>query len=378
MNFFKTIFCLILLLSAEMPTMADSSYEKEIFKAADSLRSIVPTSDKEKLKEYNQTMDDNWSLFSKDKDDSVPVLVRILEQEIESKEPNALVLMDLTYFIALSDKKSERVAFLSKVYQRIDPEKPIISSNSQQFFLLSLYMSYKQVPGFLKQIDDKFLQTEATPFFIPQHVVNVDGHAQRTHLYGAYGKENIEHLLDLLEKEKNLKIKRSLTSILRRICTPICAKRIGKFLETEKDHEIFVNGTYILLDNAGPEGKEVYLKLRPNDLSAKTSDYFKSEQDYVRNQSYEFLISKIEKKFGKSGNSFSKSELKEQIEQMIRNKGASRTIHPLDLLQSDLDKDFLIEKLIEARRNCFLRTNQHGMQDIDINNLILNALYYRN
>lgn len=368
---------LLLLIICWNSITAESSYEKEIVQAVDSLRSIAPTSDQEKLKAYNKIMDDNWSVFSKDKDDSIPILVRILEQEIQSKEPNHLILLDLGYFLALSDGKAERTPIILKVFEKIDSRQPIVSANSQQYFQLSLFLSNRQAPGFLRLIDERFLRSEATAFFIPQHMINVDGHGQRTHLYGVYGKESIPHLLNLLGKENDTKTKRSITSILRRICTPECAQGIFEFLKTEKDHEAFVNGTYILLDNAGPKGKELYLELQLKDLAPKTLDYFKSEQDYVSKQTYEFLSSKIERKFGKSRNRFSKSELIEQIELMIRNKGASMTLHPLDILESSVDKEVLIEKLIEARRNCFLRTNQHGLEDIDINNLILNALYFK-
>lgn len=62
---------------------------------------------------------------------------------------------------------------------------------------------------------------------------------------------------------------------------------------------------------------------------------------------------------------------------MIQNEGASNEIHPIDIINSNIKIDLLIEKLIESRRNCFKRVNRRGMLDIDITNMILNILYYK-
>ncbi len=371
-------FLFTIIIFSSMGLFASESYEEQVISSVESLRKISPTEDKKELENYNSIMDNNWSIFAKKKEVSLPILTEILNKEIVSKEPNHLLLLDLGWFIALSDEKAEFNSILFKVYEKIDYRQKIILYNSQQYFRYSLLLSSRQLPGFLNLIDQRFLKNEARSFFIPQHVAMVDAHAQRTHLYGIYGKESIRHLLDILKIEKDVPIRRSVLSILRRICTVECAQDTFELLSYEQDHESFVNGTYILLDNTGPKGRELYLKLNPKNLSEKTRNYFKNEQNYVKNLSFEFLVNKMEKKYGKSGNNFSNEEFIVEIDKMINNMGASRVLHPLDFITSSQDKESLIEKLIESRRNCFHRLNRHGMEDIDISNMIINTLYFKN
>ncbi|MGE8721288.1 hypothetical protein ACO2KH_07480 [Leptospira terpstrae] len=357
--------------------LSANSYEDEVISSIESIRTIKASEDKNEIGKFNSLMDANWKKFSEKKSVSIPIIQIKLKEELNSPSPNQMVLLDLSWFLAISNPNKEDLEIILKTYEAIDFQDPLIVQNTQQYFRLALFLSEKQIPDFLYSIDKRFLKNENRSFFIPQHVAMVDAHAQRTHLYGVYGKQSIKHLTNILKKEKDTKLRQSITSILRRICTPDCARDISEMLESEEDHKTFVNGTYILLDNAGPIGKYLYLKLNPKSLSKETQDYFISEQNYVKNQSFEFFITKIKKKYGESSNSFSDSQLLSEIEKMILENGESHSIHPLDFFSNKIDKQFLIEKIIEARRKCFLRINHHGMQDIDLNNLILNTLYYK-
>lgn len=357
--------------------LSANTYEEEVISSIESIRTIKASEDKNEIGEFNSLMDANWKKFSEKKSVSIPIIQIKLKEELNSPSPNQMVLLDLSWFLAISNPNKEDLEIILKTYEAIDFQDPLMVQNTQQYFRLALFLSEKQIPDFLYSIDKRFLRNENRSFFIPQHVALVDAHAQRTHLYGVYGKQSIKHLTIILKKEKDTKLRQSITSILRRICTPDCARDIYEMLESEEDHKTFVNGTYILLDNAGPIGKDLYLKLKPKSLSKETQDYFISEQNYVKNQSFEFFITKMKKKYGESSNSFSDSQLLSEIEKMILENGESHSIHPLDFFSNTIDKQVLIEKTIEARRKCFLRINHHGMQDIDLNNLILNTLYYK-
>ena len=352
-------------------------YEQEIQTAIVNLRKVTPSDKEEELKKFNSIMDENWKIFNKKKDISRPILINILKQEMASPNGNDLVLLDIGWFLALSDKQSELSSFLLNVYQKIDFTKKIISFNDEQFFRYSLFLSARQIPDFLPLIDKRYLRRESSSFVVPQHVIVVNGHSQRTHLYGVYGKPSNEHLLSILKSEKDVKIRRSLLSILRRTCTEACAQDIYELLRKETDHESFVNGSYIMLDNAGPKGRELYLQLKPSNLSEKTQDYLKSEQAYVKKVNFEYLVDKIEKKFGNTPNNFSETEILSLTERMIEDYGKSDRLHPLDFIRVKADKKVLIEKLMESRRKCFLRVNQHGLEDIDITNMVINALQYK-
>ncbi|TGL85467.1 hypothetical protein EHQ68_16770 [Leptospira congkakensis] len=341
----------ILLFIVFCASLSAETYEEEVNRSIESIRTIKDSDDKKEIEEFNSLMDANWKKFSEKKSVSIPIIQTKL--------------------------KEEQIDLITKTFETIDFRNPTIVQNTQQYFRLALFLSEKQIPGFLNLIDQRFLQNESRSFFIPQHIAMVDAHAQRTHLYGIYGNQSVPHLINLLKIEKDTKLRQSITSILRRICTPDCANDIYEMLETEQDHTTFVNGTYILLDNSGPIGRELYLKLKPKSLSKETDDYFFSEKTYVKNQSYPFFIGKIKKKYGESSNNFSDSKLLAEIDKMIQNQGATQTIHPLDFFSNSIEKQILIDKLIEARRKCFLRINRHGMEDIDINNFILNTIYYK-
>lgn len=367
-----------LIFFAPIGLLADEAYEVQIVNAIESLRAIRPTHDKQELANFNHTMDKNWVLFRKDRAVSIPVLVNALKKENELPQPSDLVLLDLAWFLSLNvGDDLNQIPVLLKAYERIEFKNLIIQQNEEEMFRLSLFFSDRQLPGFLRLIDERYLRKNSGSFFIPQHVATVGSHAQRTHLYGIYGKGSIRHLLDMLKSEDDVATRRSLTSILRRICTVDCAADIFALLSNEKDHETFVNGTYIMLDNAGPLGRKLYLELAPLDLTDKTQVYFQSERAYAEKQSFEFLVAKMEKKYGKSGNALSDAELLSETEKMINNAGSSGVLHPLDFINSKLSKEMLTGKLIESRRKCFLRLNRHGMEDIDITNMVLNTLQYR-
>lgn len=367
--------CIYLLLFTNISLLAET-YEEEVIQSIESIRTIKDSEDKKEIEEFNSLMDSNWKKFAEKKSVSIPIIQNKLKEELSSKTPNQMILLDLSWYLVNSDPNCD-LQIITQTFEAIDFRNPTIIQNTQQYFRLALFLSEKSIPGFLNLIDQRFLRNESRTFFIPQHVALVDAHAQRTHLYGVYGDQSVPHLLKLLKTETNIKLRQSMTSILRRICTPDCANDISEILKTEQDHTTFVNGTYILLDNVGPVGKDLYLNLNPKSLSKETEDYFHSEQNYVKNQSYSFFIGKLKKKYGESNNDFSDSQLMTELEKMIQNRGESDIIHPLDFFSNSIDKQILINKLIEARRKSFLRINHHGMQDIDINNLILNTIYYQ-
>lgn len=334
--------------------VAADTYEQEIQNAIVALREITPSEDAASLKRFNSIMDSNWKTFRKDKKTSIPILTKVLQDEIADKKPNDLVLLDIAWFLALSDENVELNSILLKTYEKIDFAKEIITQNEEQFFRFSMFLSSRQLPGLLPLIDRRFLRKTTGSFVVPQHSIVVNARAQRTHLYGAYGGPATTHLLSLLKVEKDLATRRSILSILRRICTADCAAEIYELLRQETDHESFVNATYIMLDNAGPNGKELYLSLTPSKLSTKTMDYFKSEQEYVKKINYDFLIAKIQK---------------------VNN--VSEIGYPFKFIQSKGNKTSSVEKLIEHRRKCFFRVNQHGLADVDITNMVINAIQYQ-
>jgi hypothetical protein len=370
-------FSLLIFLVCGPHLLAAASYEFEIERAVESLRTVVPTEDKVLLEKYNDLMDRNWSVYRQDLNKSSIFLFTILKQEMSSKAPNDLVIMDISWFLALFDGRPAINEVLLDAYRRIDYQKKIISYYAEQYFRLSLFLSGRQLPGFLELIDKRFLRKSEASFFIPQHITMVDSHSQRTHLYGAYGRLSVKHLLEILKYEKDTFQRRSLTSILRRICTIECAQPIFELLKKEKDHEAFVNGTYIMLDNTGPVGRELYLKLSISDLPDKTADYFKNEQEYAQKMTYDFLVGRIKGKFGDQDSSISDTELLTQTEIMTKNFGISHTIHPMHFLNSKINKSILIEKLLEYRRRCFYRVSRHAMDDIDTTNQIIKALYFK-
>jgi hypothetical protein len=357
---------------------AEEPYESEIERAVESLRAVIPTEDKAMLEKYNNRMDSNWSVYRRDLSKSRIVLLRLLKKEMSHKPPNDLVLMDISWFLVLHDDRTVINEILLDAYKHIDPKRKIISYNAEQFFKLSLFLGGRQLPGFLELIDERFLRKSEASFFIPQHITMVDSHSQRIHLYGAYGLLSIKHLLEILKNEKEIVLRRSLTIILRRICTVECAQPIFEILKTEKDHETFVNGSYIMLDNTGPLGRELYLKLSISNLPDKTADYFRNEQEYAKKMTYDFLVGRIKRKFGDQDSSISDTELLRQTEIMTKNFGISHTIHPMYFLNSKINKSILIQKLLESRRRCFHRISRHAMDDIDITNQIINALYFKN
>ncbi len=358
-------------------SVREESYPIRIENSINELRNIRASQDKEILKKHNSTMDENWKLYSRKKGESIVILKKILADEVNSKNPNHLVLLDLGYYISLNDSNFYSNTVILNAYKLINISEEVISQNTQEFFHFSMLFSEKQLPNFLSLLEERYVKSNSLGSFYTKDMVFVNLHAQRTHLFGVYGNLSIKYLLDLLKLEKNETLKRSYSSILRRICDSSCAQDVFTLLNSETDHETFVNETYIMLDNAGPKGRELYLKLEPKNLSEKTKDYFNSEQEYVRKMSYDFLLKKLISKYGNTTNKFSDNKVLDEIDQMIANRGASKEIHPMDILNSRLDINLLITKLVESRRQSFKRINRQGFMDIDITNMILNILYYK-
>jgi hypothetical protein len=164
--------CLALMWIGFMASPASAETEADVIKQVNMLREIKPSADKAVLADYNKRMDTAWKFFEAYKPLALPVLNRVLDEEIKLAQPNHLVLLDLAHFLARqNDPKQTQLAITA--FLRIDHEAEIIKANFQDLFLLAHRLAAERDPRLLPHFDRVFLVGE-NQVTVPQPAMTLD------------------------------------------------------------------------------------------------------------------------------------------------------------------------------------------------------------
>jgi len=350
--------------------------EKDVIERMDFIRSIKVTSDKEKLRQYNNEMDKAWQYFKDNSKETLPILKKQLELEAGKDKPGHFLMLDVGYFLYLSGEPEYRQT-AQKAFYKIDPLDPVVNANQQQLFEFAYRLSQSKDPAILPYLDKAFLSRENAVIFVPQHSMKLERGLINVFLYGAYGPESEQHLQQLLQQnyKTNVELSRFIVELLIWIGTEKSLPQVKALMEAQRDHDTFLRCVAYFMSVGGNEGKQVMLNLDTNKLDPKSSEYYQGVKDNIKKTSFEMYQNMLagipgEKQLGND-------EVKARLEAMHENFGKDNETHPLAILNADLPKEYLAEQMQKIRSRMLFRLSDEALTDVKITNALLNALRYR-
>ena len=71
------------------------------------------------------------------------------------------------------------------------------------------------------------------------------------------------------------------------------------------------------------------------------------------------------------------AEVRRRLAAMIANDGRDERTSPLAILDSGLERAFLVEELRKVRQSALHRISDEALTDVEVANALINALHYR-
>ncbi len=347
-----------------------ATIEEESIAHIGQLRTINANKDSATIAAYNKKMDDAWRFFYANRSQVVPILRAQLKEEIALERANDLILLDLGLFVYKNDDAMGK-AIAADAFAKLNPLAPIILENHQELFDFTHALAGAHDPRALSMIEKAFLPSDQE-LFVPQHSFRISGSLACVFLYGVYGDES-EDILRAKLVEPSL-AKRVL-EILAWTGSPASVSDVALTLKASPDYDTFVRVTSYMMHVAGAEGRSFMLSLASNQLDEKSRQYFDSILPAIRSSTFETLKAALEET--PENRELSDDEVISRLTAMIRNYGRDDNTNPAAILNSKLPKDLLITKLSSVRSSTFHRISNEALGDVEMTNLLINALRYK-
>ncbi len=366
--------CLGLLFAATVFSLSPSgkaaTLEEETLVHIGELRAIRADQDKATIATYNKQMDNAWTFFNANRSQVLPILRAQLKEEIARKEPSDLVLLDIGLFVYKNDDPAGK-SIASEAFAKLNPLAPVVKENHQELFDFTHMLAGAHDPRVLPVIEKAFLSSDRQ-LFVPQHAFRIDGTLACVFLYGVYGDES-EYILRK-QLADPAKAKRVL-EILAWIGSPASIPDAQLALNASPDHATFTRVTSFMMYVGGAEGRSFMLGLDRTKLNEQSRQYFDGILPAIRGSTFEALKTSFEKEMGSS--TLPDDEVSARLATMIRNHGRDDNTNPSAILNSRLPERELIAKLSSVRSSTLHRVSDEALHDVQITNLLINALRYK-
>ncbi len=349
--------------------------EAEILEKVAGLRGIQPTKDKAKLESLNERMDAAWDFVKAHKAEAMPVVRRELAKALEEAVVDQFLALDLgNLVLSLDGKAGEALAL--KALGKIDPKAEIIRWNFQELFDFTHALAELGSAEVLDQIDRLFLPgTEKLEFFRAPHMVKLSPEDLCVLLYGVTGPKAEAHLLKRLADSPKSRLR--LLEVLGQLGSAESVEGVRQAMAAAGDYDMFTRGLKFMMTLGGPAGREAMLAFDPKPLDAKARAYHKQILPEVRKVSAATLQEAVKGLGGKDGGKpLGDEELKARLKTMRDNYGVDDETSPAALLASKLPPAFLLGELKEIRSRMCHRKDNHAIEDMEVTNLIINALQF--
>lgn len=363
---------LLCYLASSIPVLAAT--EAEIVSAIGQLRNSQPIDDRAAQAVWNARMDGAWTTLRASPSQSAPLVRRELALEIKKQDPDQFFLLDTAYLSMALDRASA-VPLALQALAKIDPTAKIIRYNDQELFNFTYDLAKTGDVAVRALIDRLFLSSfEGRQIFIPQHVFTVTPELMATFLYGVTGADAEGHLARLLTAQPDMRVK--LLEVLYFLGSEESVPSIAETLSRYGDNDTVARGITVLMTVGGPKGQEVVMKLDSAGFDHEAKKYLASVRKAAPEVSLKSQAKALER-FTGSVTKLSDTKLKERLELMYQNFGKDDELSPSVILKSSLPSAFLIGEMKRVRSRMFFRLNQHALEDVQVTNLIINALQYR-
>lgn len=349
---------------------AAPSVEQDVVAKLDQIRAIRVQTDPKALDIANRRMDDAWKFFTANKSRALPVIREQIAQELKHKQPNDLLLLDAGRFLYSNDGAAGK-AIAVQALLALNPSSEIVRANYQELFNFAFSLSRDHDPRVLPFIGKAFLGSD-DKIYIPQHALTLDGTLVCAFLYGAYGPDSETYLRTQLV---NKRLARRVVEVLIWIGSPASVSDIKAAFAASPDDEMFARVTAFMMQAGGPAGRAYMLSVDPKTLRPASRDYLAKVRGAVEASTFKSIRAGF---VGIPGDAhLSDPEVKIRLAAMIRNDGKDNRTSPLAILDSKLPAEFLIAQLAQVRAHSFRRMSDEALDDVQVTNALLNALYYR-
>jgi len=321
-----------------------STLEQQIDASISQLREIRAGASTEQINVYNKQMDSAWRLYNADKPNALPILRARLRQELAASQPSDLVLLDLGLFVHENDDEQGKVLARMALF-RLDPKAEIIGANLQELFQFTYAVAKEHDPQVLGLISSYFLTTDGK-VGVPQHAMVLDGTLICVFLYGAYGPEAEAALRAALSDQA--RSGRAL-EVLGWLGSPASVSEAGAALAAKPDYETLVRVVSYMMRQAGPAGREFVLGLDASRFDARSAAYLASIREAVSKTSYETYKTEI-----------------------------AKHVPDAPIFQPGAQRSELIARLEKKRTTDLHRISDEALGEVQIDNIMLNALHYQN
>ncbi len=346
-----------------------ASLEQETLAHLERIKAMRADADAKTMESYNKNMDATWQFFNTNKSSVLPILRQELKRELQSEKPNQMLLLDIGYFIRLQPDAADRELGKTALL-RIDPGAPIVRWNQPQLFLFAHLVAADQDPQILPFLDKAFLYKGVTAY-LPQHALKLDETLVCVFLYGIHSGTSEQHLRSLLG---NRDIANKVVEILIWLGTPASVPAVKEAMMGSRDYETFTRGTAFMMRTGGPQGRSFMLSVNPKDFDIKSQQYYAKVRKDIEAVSYQTLSAQFS---GAGKSALTDKELKQRLAAMYENYGKDKDTEPSAILNSSLPKNFLISEIQRIRSRMFYRLSDEALDDVQMTNAILNALYFK-
>ena len=348
-----------------------ASLEEQIDTSIAQLRGIRANASTEQIDLYNKQMDAAWRLYFSDKKQTLPILRARLEREVAAAQPSDLVLLDLGLFVHENDDEHGKALARNALY-RLNPRADIIDANLQELFQFTYAVAKTHDPQVLPLIAS-FFMTATGKVSVPQHAMVLDGTLMCVFLYGVYGEES-EAAVRAALSDKAL-APRAL-EVLTWLGSPASLNAAAATLEASPDYATLTRVVSYMMRTAGPAGRAYVLALDPARFDAQSSTYLASIRDAVSKTSYARYKEEVAQLSEQQ--QMPDTEVAARLDAMIKNAGRDDQFSPVTILNAGLPRDYLIAQLEKNRASALRRLSDEALDDVQVGNVLINALRYKN
>jgi hypothetical protein len=355
---------------AWLSTAAVANVKSEAIAHVDQLRAIKAGADPATIEKYNGQMDAAWQYFESHKQAALPILTAELSSEIGKAKPNDLVLLDIGYFVILNGDAKQK-ALARRALKKLDPDAEIVQWNREELFKFAHAAARDSDDGVLALIDRAFLKNDVS-IFIPQHALKLDETLVCVFLYGAYGQNAEAHLGSFLS---NLGLSHKVLETIGWIGSPASVDAVKGAMLASRDYDTFVRTTAYFMKAGGPQGRKAMLEIDPKQFDARTQEYYARIKPSVESASFEMFHQQLAQ--AGNGAKLSDEDARKRLSAMQAKGGWDWDVKPLDIVDSTLSKQFLIDQLTQIRAKAFQRLSDEALSDVELLNAVINTLRYR-
>lgn len=365
-----TIYSIIALLIISSISFADTVSDSVMINI-ENIKNIQFSKDQNVLDNNSKVLDQAWKYFSENKEIAMPIIAEQLKQELAKDVVNDFMLLDLGFYLRISNDSSEYNDISRAALYRLDPEDELVKLVSSQYFTYVHELAKDQDEGILDYIDKNFL---FKPFetTIPQHSLKLDQVFCCVFLYGVYGADSEDHLLQYLDKEEHLEL---IFKILAFLGTDKSVERIYNIATPELDDETFMSAVFYLMSNGGKKGTDLITTFNKDKFKTRSQGLLEKIQEPLKTLTFDMIIQGYQAYGGDK--ELDDNELLNRMQTMYDNYGKLYDTSPMAFFNSKLPKEQLIHELNKIKYRYFYRISDETIGEVKVTIGIINALSYR-